>query len=125
MQSDDYQDEELLLSRNGEKCDTPVKAWLPETIDNELESLAIKQGKKRSEYLRDLLIDHIYGSANRLRTALGVSSPREDGELNDALVALAFTAGLSKDEYEKQVLNAHVFGHGKGIPALQRMTERN
>ncbi|PHV12083.1 hypothetical protein [Chitinimonas sp. BJB300] len=120
MQPDRNQDEELLLSRCGEKFDTPVKTWLPESVDAALEALALEQNKKRSEYLRDLLIDHIHGSASRLRTALGVSSRQEDGGIDEALGALAFAVGMSRDDYEEQVLSAHVFGHGKRMLELQR-----
>lgn len=55
----------------GGKCTEEIKTVVPEEIKEEFNALAVINGYKPSDYLRELIIDHLYGRLHvtRLRAS--------------------------------------------------------
>jgi hypothetical protein len=53
------------------KCTEEIKTVVPEQVRDELVALAVINGMKPAEYLRDLIIEHLYGSLNAARLRAG------------------------------------------------------
>lgn len=53
------------------KCTDELKTTVPEEVKEEFTALSVLSGQKPADYLRDLVIDHLYGHlhATRLRAA--------------------------------------------------------
>ena len=49
------------------KATAECKAWVTEEANDALAMLASADGKSKSEYLRDLINEHLYGRATMLR----------------------------------------------------------
>ena len=67
------------------KCTEEIKTVVPEQVRDELVALAVINGMKPADYLRDLVLDHLYGRlhATRVRAGRGngmADSGRHDGE---------------------------------------------
>lgn len=55
------------------KCTEELKTVVPEDVKEEFTALAVINGQRVSDYLRDLVLDHLYGRlhATRVRAGLG------------------------------------------------------
>lgn len=53
------------------KCTEEIKTVVPEQVRDELVALAVINGQKPAEYLRDLIMEHLYGSLNAARLRAG------------------------------------------------------
>jgi hypothetical protein len=67
------------------KCTEELKTVVPEDVKEEFTALAVINGQRPSDYLRDLVLDHLYGRlhATRVRAGRGngtANSGRHDGE---------------------------------------------
>lgn len=52
------------------KCTDEIKTVVPEQVKEQLTALAILRGQTVSEYLRDLLVAHIFGHVYAIRVRL-------------------------------------------------------
>lgn len=64
--------DEPLFSRSGQsnamgKCTAEVKTFLPDETKEALSAMAVFSGQSLSEYLRDLIMRHVYGELHVLR----------------------------------------------------------
>lgn len=71
-----YQDDGARLSRSGVtsplgKNAIEVKTAIPEEAADALAGMAVLVGKTKSEYLRDVVMEHLYGRFNALRMSQG------------------------------------------------------
>lgn len=67
------------------KCTEELKTVVPEEVKEEFTALAVINGQRASDYLRDLVLDHLYGRlhATRVRVNRGnamADSGRTGGE---------------------------------------------
>ncbi len=55
------------------KCTEDLKTLVPEEVKEEFCAMAVMNGQRPSDYLRDLILDHLYGKlhAARLRNNWG------------------------------------------------------
>lgn len=72
-------DDGALFSRSGQsngagKLTEEVRSLLPPEVKEQLTALAVLSGRTLSEYLRDLLTDHVYGHVHRLRLQHGAQN---------------------------------------------------
>ena len=61
------------FSRNGEtlpegKSSTELKTWIPEIVAEDFTALAVMKGKRPSEYLREVVMRHLYGEFETARS---------------------------------------------------------
>ncbi len=66
------------------KCTEELKTAVPEEVKDEFSALAVLNGQRPADYLRDLVLDHLYGRlhAVRVRAHRGIGtagSGREGG----------------------------------------------
>ncbi len=90
------------------KCDVDVETAVPQVVSDALITLSGITSRPRAEIVRNAIIEKTLG-------ALAVARPsghndREDLNLDAALAGLAFMSDVTKDEYIRSVLFAHVFG---------------
>ena len=53
------------------KCTEELKTQVPEQLKNELTALAVLRNQTPSEYLRELIVSHLYGHLEAVRMAHG------------------------------------------------------
>jgi hypothetical protein len=92
------------------KCDDEIKAPVPEALAEMLRKYASEREKTLSEAARDLFTDLMCGALFGVRAKLGIAEGSAPISLEQALDALAMLHGMSRDEYQREVLKAHVFG---------------
>lgn len=63
------------------KCTEELKTVVPESVRDEFVALAVISGVKPGEYLRDLIVDHLYGHLHTARLRNG----RGNGMANSGL----------------------------------------
>lgn len=59
------------------KCTEEVKALLPSEAKEQLTALAVIAGQSTSEYVRDLLLEHLYGKLRMVRFQANPHSVQE------------------------------------------------
>ncbi len=74
-------DDTPLFSRNAStsalgKCSEDIKTLVPEEVKNHLSGLAVLHNKTLSEYVRDLLVSHVYGHLHAVRLQHGFAGGR-------------------------------------------------
>jgi hypothetical protein len=77
--------ERPVFSRNGEtigqKCDTELKALVPSSVHDDFVAVATMHRKSKGEYLREVIMAHLYGSLESMRMKInGVASAGEGRE---------------------------------------------
>ncbi len=75
---------EPLFSRSGNsnplgKCTESIKTIMPEEAKNSLNALAFLSGQTLSEYVRDVLIAHVYGQSFFIQSKLPKRNTPEEG----------------------------------------------
>ncbi len=74
-------DDDPLFSRNANsnalgKCTENIKTLVPEEVKNHLSGLAVLHNKTLSEYVRDVLLSHVYGHLHAVRLQHGFTGGR-------------------------------------------------
>lgn len=59
------------------KCTDEIKSLVPEEVKAQLTGLSVLNGVPLSEYVRDVLIEHVYGAAHAMRLRAGLPIRRE------------------------------------------------
>ena len=53
------------------KCTEEIKTVVPEEVKEEFAALAVINGQRPSDYLRDLILEHLYGQLHAARLRAG------------------------------------------------------
>lgn len=99
------------------KCTEPLETQVPEQVRDAIVALGqmeAPRAKTRSEYLRALIEEFLYGKlivaqALMRRPASPPADPMGPA-LDDAITALAVMAGMKRDEYIRETMARVVFG---------------
>lgn len=89
------------------KCTEPVGTELPAPVLEALTVCHSLENIPRAQYLRNLIIDKLFGAV--------VDFPKATWSLEEAITGLAFVHGMSPEELKNKILTEYVFGLTYGL----------